>query len=88
MALYSAYYGWILLRKTFTIYVFKMDVRKSQGYARYLGTREVLGYISINGENNNLKDSLSSIQKTLKITNDKTNSDTTTYEKSSNDKKE
>jgi len=38
---------------------FKMDVRKSQGYARYLGTREVLGYISINGENNNLKETSS-----------------------------
>lgn len=38
---------------------FKMDVRKSQGYARNLGTREVLGYISINGENNNLKETSS-----------------------------
>lgn len=38
---------------------FKMDVRKSQGYARYLGTREVLGYISIKGENNNLKETSS-----------------------------
>lgn len=38
---------------------FKMDVRKSQGYARYLGTREVLGYISINGDNNNLKETSS-----------------------------
>ncbi|KGL58944.1 sensor histidine kinase [Polaribacter sp. Hel1_85] len=38
---------------------FKMDVRKGQGYARNLGTREVLGYISINGENNNLKETSS-----------------------------
>lgn len=35
---------------------FKMDVRKSQGYKRNLGTREVLGYISIQGENDNLKE--------------------------------
>lgn len=38
---------------------FKMDVRKGQGYARNLGTREVLGYISINGENDNLKETSS-----------------------------
>ncbi len=38
---------------------FKMDVRKSQGYARNLGTREVLGYISINGDNNNLRETSS-----------------------------
>ncbi|NJB82676.1 sensor histidine kinase [Wenyingzhuangia aestuarii] len=38
---------------------FKMDVRKSQGYARNLGTREVLGYISISGENDNLKETSS-----------------------------
>ncbi|MGG5509422.1 sensor histidine kinase [Myroides odoratimimus] len=38
---------------------FKMDIRKSQGYARHLGTREVLGYISIYGENNNLKETSS-----------------------------
>ncbi|MCR1024873.1 ATP-binding protein [Cellulophaga baltica] len=38
---------------------FKMDVRKGQGYARNLGTREVLGYISINGKNDNLKETSS-----------------------------
>lgn len=38
---------------------FKMDVRKGQGYARNLGTREVLGYISILGENDNLKETSS-----------------------------
>ena len=38
---------------------FKMDVRKSQGYARNLGTREVLGYISIQGINDNLKETSS-----------------------------
>ena len=38
---------------------FKMDVRKSQGYARNLGTREVIGYISIQGTNDNLKETSS-----------------------------
>ena len=38
---------------------FKMDNRKAQGYSRYLGTREVLGYISINGDNNNLRETSS-----------------------------
>ncbi|WP_417874098.1 ATP-binding protein [Xanthomarina gelatinilytica] len=38
---------------------FKMDVRKSQGYARNLGTREVLGYISIQSESDNLKETSS-----------------------------
>lgn len=38
---------------------FKMDNRKAQGYSRFLGTREVLGYISINGSNDNLKETSS-----------------------------
>lgn len=38
---------------------FKMDIRKSQGYARNLGTREVIGYISINGNNQNLRETSS-----------------------------
>lgn len=38
---------------------FKMDNRKAQGYSRYLGTREVLGYISITGENSNLRETSS-----------------------------
>ncbi|MDN4165808.1 sensor histidine kinase [Cytophagales bacterium LB-30] len=38
---------------------FKMDNRKAQGHARYLGTREVIGYISISGVNNNLKETSS-----------------------------
>lgn len=38
---------------------FKMDVRKGQGYARNLGTREVIGYISIQGTNDNLKETSS-----------------------------
>lgn len=32
----------------------KMDNRKAQGKARYIGTRESIGYIEINGENSNL----------------------------------
>lgn len=38
---------------------FKMDNRKAQGYSRFLGTREVLGYISINASNNNLRETSS-----------------------------
>lgn len=38
---------------------FKMDNRKAQGYSRYLGTREVIGYISISGENRNLRETSS-----------------------------
>lgn len=37
----------------------KMDNRKAQGYSRFLGTREVIGYISIDGENNNLRETSS-----------------------------
>lgn len=37
----------------------KMDNRKAQGYARYLGTREVIGYISIGEPNNDLKETSS-----------------------------
>ncbi|MFV9552558.1 sensor histidine kinase [Algibacter sp. PT7-4] len=38
---------------------FKMDNRKAQGYARYLGTRDVLGYISITEPNDSLKETSS-----------------------------
>lgn len=38
---------------------FKMDNRKAQGYARYLGTRDVLGYISIAEPNDSLKETSS-----------------------------
>lgn len=38
---------------------FKMDNRKAQGHARYLGTREVIGYISISSSNPNLKETSS-----------------------------
>ena len=38
---------------------FKMDNRKAQGYSRYLGTRDVLGYISIAEPNESLKETSS-----------------------------
>lgn len=38
---------------------FKMDSRKAQGHSRYLGTREVIGYVSINGLNPNLRETSS-----------------------------
>ena len=38
---------------------FKMDNRKTQGYSRYLGTREVIGFISINEPNDDLKETSS-----------------------------
>lgn len=38
---------------------FKMDNRKTQGYSRYLGTREVIGYISIEEPNNDLRETSS-----------------------------
>lgn len=37
----------------------KMDNRKAQGHSRYLGTREVIGYVSIEGDNNNLRETSS-----------------------------
>lgn len=37
----------------------KMDNRKAQGYNRYLGTRDVIGFISITGENHNLRETSS-----------------------------
>lgn len=38
---------------------FKMDNRKAQGYSRYLGTRDVLGYVSISEPNELLKETSS-----------------------------
>ncbi|GGH48270.1 histidine kinase [Mangrovimonas yunxiaonensis] len=38
---------------------FKMDNRKAQGHSRYLGTRDVLGYISISEPNEELKETSS-----------------------------
>lgn len=37
----------------------EMDNRKAQGHSRYLGTREVIGYISIEGKNTNLSETSS-----------------------------
>jgi signal transduction histidine kinase len=37
----------------------RMDNRKAQGYNRYLGTREVIGYISIEEPNNDLRETSS-----------------------------
>lgn len=37
----------------------KMDNRKAQGTARYIGTRESIGFIEINGENSNLAETSS-----------------------------
>lgn len=38
---------------------FKMDNRKAQGYSRYLGTREVIGFISIHEPNDDLRETSS-----------------------------
>jgi len=37
----------------------KMDVRKGQGHSRYLGTREIIGYVSINESNDKLRETSS-----------------------------
>lgn len=39
--------------------VFNLDMRKSQGYNRFFGTRELLGRIEINGNEENLKETTS-----------------------------
>ena len=38
---------------------FKIDLRKQQGYARYLGTREVVGRIDVKGSEDDFKESTS-----------------------------
>ncbi|MDD3685486.1 MAG: ATP-binding protein [Bacteroidales bacterium] len=38
---------------------FKMDTRKAQGYNRYLGTREVIGFIAIEEPNDDLRETSS-----------------------------
>lgn len=38
---------------------FKMDSRKTQGTSRFIGTREVIGYIDIHGENDELRETSS-----------------------------
>lgn len=61
MGLPSVQYGHIFLYKNgFRVYPygepgedsFKIDQRKSQGYSRFLGTRELIGQIQIDGHNN------------------------------------
>jgi signal transduction histidine kinase len=61
-------YGSIFLYKNgFRIYPFgeagedilQIDRRKQQGFARFLGTREIIGRIEINGENIDLRESTS-----------------------------
>lgn len=38
---------------------FKIDSRKAQGHSRYLGTRETMGYVSIDNPNENLRETSS-----------------------------
>jgi signal transduction histidine kinase len=68
MGLQPINYGHILLYKNgLRVYPYgergedplKMDNRKAQGYSRYLGTRETIGYISIDNPNNDLRETSS-----------------------------
>jgi signal transduction histidine kinase len=68
MGITSGEYGHIFIYKNgLRIYPYgdryedplKMDNRKAQGYNRYLGTRETLGYISINEPNEELRETSS-----------------------------
>lgn len=68
MGLHAVEYGHIFMYKNgLRIYPYgdryedplKMDNRKAQGYNRYLGTREVIGYISIEEPNNDLRETSS-----------------------------
>lgn len=70
-----------------TIVLFIVNIIFWSGYlvADYKKTKDDYNLVI---ENTKLKDSLSSIRKTLEITDNKANSNTTTYEKSSDDKKE
>ena len=65
MGIDSVAYGSIFLYKNgFRIYPFgeqgedplKIDKRKGQGYKRFLGTREIIGRIEINGKNDEFKE--------------------------------
>ena len=69
-----------------TIFLFLVNIIFWSGYlvSTYQKTKSDFNLVI---ENNKLKDSLSSIRKTFKITDNKTNNDTTTYKQSSNDKK-
>lgn len=68
MGVDSVEYGSVFLYKNgFRVYPFgeegddtlKIDRRKAQGFYRYLGTRDLIGRIEINGEESNLKESTS-----------------------------
>ncbi|WP_407264240.1 ATP-binding protein [Tenacibaculum maritimum] len=68
MGVHSVEYGHIFVYKNgLRIYPYgdrhedplRMDNRKSQGHSRYIGTRESMGYISINEPNNELRETSS-----------------------------
>lgn len=68
MGVHSVEYGHIFVYKNgLRIYPYgdrhedplKMDNRKSQGYNRYIGTRESMGYITINEPNDDLRETSS-----------------------------
>ena len=68
MGVHAVGYGSIFLYKNgFRVYPFgeegedllRIDRRKAQGFSRYLGTRDVIGRIEINGDNIDLKESTS-----------------------------
>ncbi|MEZ4794237.1 MAG: ATP-binding protein, partial [Flavobacteriaceae bacterium] len=68
MGVSSLRYGHVFLYKNgFRIYPYgepgedplKIDSRKTQGYSRYLGTRDILGQISIEKDNDQLKETSS-----------------------------
>jgi len=68
MGLHSIDYGHIFIYKNgLRIYPYgnryedplKMDNRKAQGYNRYLGTREVIGYVAIEEPNDDLRETSS-----------------------------
>lgn len=68
MGMQPVQYGSVFLYKNgFRVYpfgeegedIFGVNRRKQQGYNRFLGTRDLIGRIEINGENNNLKETTS-----------------------------
>ncbi|WP_138431354.1 sensor histidine kinase [Fodinibius saliphilus] len=68
MGLRSKEYGHVFIYKNgFRIYPYgepgedplKIDARKAQGFGRYLGTRELIGQININSDNDELRETTS-----------------------------
>ena len=68
MGVNSVEYGSVFIYKNgFRIYPFgeegddtlRIDRRKQQGFYRYLGTRDLIGRIEINGERSDLKETTS-----------------------------